>query len=167
MVGLESLLPKGPKLNATILTGLLMGLAGVCLIFGEDIKYLTDPDNLHRRVGAVGGGFFLVIRLAILEIRQSRCSSPYGRFRSNADRWNILERDRDFDWRASSSEFRNQRTTLPCLSDNHVALSSDTLPTSMPLPNCLCLWCLPSPTSIRLLRFFWDGSSWTKSSIFR
>jgi drug/metabolite transporter (DMT)-like permease len=46
MVGLESLLPKGPKLNATILTGLVMGLAGVCLIFGEDIKYLSDPDNL-------------------------------------------------------------------------------------------------------------------------
>jgi drug/metabolite transporter (DMT)-like permease len=41
MVGLESLLPKGPKLNATILTGLVMGLFGVCLIFGEDIKYLA------------------------------------------------------------------------------------------------------------------------------
>ena len=46
VVGLESLLPKGPKLNATILTGLVMGLTGVCLIFGEDIKYLSDPDNL-------------------------------------------------------------------------------------------------------------------------
>ncbi|MBI5577950.1 MAG: EamA family transporter [Deltaproteobacteria bacterium] len=46
MVGLESLLPKGPKLNAAILTGLVMGLVGVCLIFGEEVKYLNDPDNL-------------------------------------------------------------------------------------------------------------------------
>lgn len=58
MVGLESLLPKGPKLNATILTGLVMGLAGVCLIFGEDIKYLSDPDNLLGVLGLSGAVFF-------------------------------------------------------------------------------------------------------------
>jgi drug/metabolite transporter (DMT)-like permease len=58
MVGLESLLPKGPKLNATILTGLLMGLAGVCLIFGEDIKYLSDPDNLIGVFALLGAVFF-------------------------------------------------------------------------------------------------------------
>jgi drug/metabolite transporter (DMT)-like permease len=46
MVGMESLLPKGPKLNATILIGLIMGLFGVALIFRGDIKYLVDPDNL-------------------------------------------------------------------------------------------------------------------------
>jgi drug/metabolite transporter (DMT)-like permease len=58
MVGLESLLPKGPKLNATILTGLIMGLVGVSLIFGEDIKYLTDPNNLLGVLGLLGSVFF-------------------------------------------------------------------------------------------------------------
>ena len=58
MVGLESLLPKGPKLNATILTGLVMGLVGVCLIFSEDIKYLTDPHNLLGVLGLLGSVFF-------------------------------------------------------------------------------------------------------------
>jgi drug/metabolite transporter (DMT)-like permease len=58
MVGLESLLPKGPKLNATILTGLVMGLVGVCLIFGEDIKYLSDPDNLVGVIAILGAVVF-------------------------------------------------------------------------------------------------------------
>ena len=58
MVGLESLLPKGPKLNATILTGLLMGLVGVFLIFGEDIKYLSDPDNLVGVIALLGAVVF-------------------------------------------------------------------------------------------------------------
>jgi drug/metabolite transporter (DMT)-like permease len=58
MVGLESLLTKGPRLNSTILTGLVMGLAGVCLIFGEDIKYLSDPDNLIGVFALLGAVFF-------------------------------------------------------------------------------------------------------------
>jgi len=58
MVGLESLLPKGPKLNATILTGLVMGLVGVFLIFGEDIKYLSDPDNLVGVIALLGAVVF-------------------------------------------------------------------------------------------------------------
>jgi drug/metabolite transporter (DMT)-like permease len=58
MVGMESLLPKGPKLNATILTGLVMGLVGVGLIFGEDIKYLTDPDNLIGVLALLGAVIF-------------------------------------------------------------------------------------------------------------
>ena len=58
MVGLESLLPKGPKLNATILIGLVMGLTGVCLIFGEDIKYLSNPDNLIGVFALLGAVFF-------------------------------------------------------------------------------------------------------------
>ena len=57
MVGLESLLPRGPKLNATTLTGLVMGLVGVCLIFGQDIKYLSDPDNLIGVLGLLGAVF--------------------------------------------------------------------------------------------------------------
>jgi len=58
VVGLESLLPRSPKLNATILTGLGIGLAGVCLIFGEDIKYLTDSDKLLGVLGLVGAVVF-------------------------------------------------------------------------------------------------------------
>ncbi|MBP1715678.1 MAG: superfamily drug/metabolite permease [Deltaproteobacteria bacterium] len=52
MVGIESFLPKGPKLNATIITGLAMGFVGASLIFGEDIRYLADPDNFHRRASS-------------------------------------------------------------------------------------------------------------------
>jgi drug/metabolite transporter (DMT)-like permease len=54
MVGMESLLPKGPKLNATILIGLIMGLVGVSLIFREDIKYLVDPNNLVGLLALLG-----------------------------------------------------------------------------------------------------------------
>jgi LytS/YehU family sensor histidine kinase len=39
-------------LNATILTGLIMGLVGVFLIFGEDIKYVSDSDRFNLRVGS-------------------------------------------------------------------------------------------------------------------
>jgi len=58
MVGMESFLPKGPRLNATILTGLIMGLIGGLLIFGEDIKYLADPNNLVGVLGLLGAVFF-------------------------------------------------------------------------------------------------------------
>jgi drug/metabolite transporter (DMT)-like permease len=58
MVGMESFLPKGPRLNATILTGLIMGLIGGFLIFGEDVKYLTDPNNLVGVLGLLGAVFF-------------------------------------------------------------------------------------------------------------
>ena len=58
LVGMESLLPQGPRLNATILAGLIMGLAGVCLVFGEDIRYLADPDNLAGVAGLLGAVVF-------------------------------------------------------------------------------------------------------------
>jgi len=58
MVGMESFLPKGPRLNATILTGLIMGMGGGFLIFGEDIKYLADPNNLVGVLGLLGAVFF-------------------------------------------------------------------------------------------------------------
>jgi drug/metabolite transporter (DMT)-like permease len=58
MVGFESLLPKGPKLNATVLIGLVMGLTGGFLIFREDVKYLTDPENLLGVLGLLGAVFF-------------------------------------------------------------------------------------------------------------
>jgi drug/metabolite transporter (DMT)-like permease len=58
MVGIESFLPKGPRLNATILSGLIMGLVGGFLIFGEDIKYMADPNNLLGVLGLSGAVFF-------------------------------------------------------------------------------------------------------------
>lgn len=58
MVGIESLLPKGPKLNATILTGLAMGLVGALLIFGEDIRYLADSNNLKGVLALLGAVLF-------------------------------------------------------------------------------------------------------------
>lgn len=42
MVGLESLLPKGPKLNWYILTGLLLGISGVILIFAKDLNITLE-----------------------------------------------------------------------------------------------------------------------------
>lgn len=58
MVGMESFLPKGPRLNATILSGLVMGMGGVFLIFGEDLKYLADPNNLKGVAGLLGAVIF-------------------------------------------------------------------------------------------------------------
>jgi drug/metabolite transporter (DMT)-like permease len=58
MIGIESFLPKGPKLNATIITGLAMGFVGAFLIFGEDIRYLADPDNLKGVLGLLGAVVF-------------------------------------------------------------------------------------------------------------
>jgi len=46
MTSMESMLPKGPRLNITTITGLILGLLGVCLIFWDDIRYLTNRENL-------------------------------------------------------------------------------------------------------------------------
>jgi drug/metabolite transporter (DMT)-like permease len=35
-----------------------MGLVGGCLIFGEDIKYLADPNNLRGVLGLLGAVVF-------------------------------------------------------------------------------------------------------------
>lgn len=42
VVGLESLLPKGPKLNWLIIAGLLLGTSGVVLIFAKDLNIALD-----------------------------------------------------------------------------------------------------------------------------
>lgn len=42
MVGLESIFPKGPKINAYIISGLLMGSIGVVIIFAKDLEILID-----------------------------------------------------------------------------------------------------------------------------
>jgi len=42
VVGLESLLPKGPKLNWFIISGLSLGILGVILIFARDLNISVD-----------------------------------------------------------------------------------------------------------------------------
>ncbi|MCZ7611691.1 MAG: EamA family transporter [Ignavibacterium sp.] len=46
MVGVESLLPKGPKLSRLTILGLIVGGLGVVLIFGGDLKYIFDSKYL-------------------------------------------------------------------------------------------------------------------------
>jgi drug/metabolite transporter (DMT)-like permease len=46
VVGLESLLPKGPKINWLILSGLLLGTAGVILIFAKDLNIILEFNTL-------------------------------------------------------------------------------------------------------------------------
>ena len=46
VVGLESLLPKGPKLNWLIIAGLLLGTVGVVLIFAKDLNIALDLNIL-------------------------------------------------------------------------------------------------------------------------
>jgi drug/metabolite transporter (DMT)-like permease len=46
MVGFESAAKKGPKINFYTISGLLIGIAGVFLIFGKDFTFLMDGNNL-------------------------------------------------------------------------------------------------------------------------
>ncbi len=46
MVGMEMLTPKGPKLSLTVAAGLVLGLAGVALIFSYDLKLLVNTEYL-------------------------------------------------------------------------------------------------------------------------
>lgn len=46
IVGMESLPSTGPKINLTIITGLILGLIGVTLIFGDDLSLLLNPNQL-------------------------------------------------------------------------------------------------------------------------
>jgi drug/metabolite transporter (DMT)-like permease len=49
-VGIESFVPKGPKLNLTVVLGLLTGLVGVSVIFSEN---LTDIWNAEYFPGVI------------------------------------------------------------------------------------------------------------------
>lgn len=46
IVGIESLLPNGPKLNFKIVIGVLLGLAGVILIFGSNVSDIVNTRYL-------------------------------------------------------------------------------------------------------------------------
>ena len=54
MVGVESFLPKGPKLNWMVITGLIIGSLGVGLIFGGDLKYIFETKYLVGVLSILG-----------------------------------------------------------------------------------------------------------------
>lgn len=57
IVGLDALLPYGKKMNLKIVTGLILGLCGVILIFGEDFKLLLNPNYLGGVLGLMAAVF--------------------------------------------------------------------------------------------------------------
>lgn len=54
MVGAESFLPKGPKLNLLTIAGLIVGSLGVGLIFGGDLKYIFEIKYLFGVLSILG-----------------------------------------------------------------------------------------------------------------
>jgi len=46
VVGLDAIIPQGKRINPTILLGLLLGLVGIGIIFGEDFAQLFNPSYL-------------------------------------------------------------------------------------------------------------------------
>ena len=46
IVGIEAFMPGGKKMNSQIASGLILGIIGVILIFGSDIKYLVNPSHV-------------------------------------------------------------------------------------------------------------------------
>ncbi len=51
VVGMEAMVPEGKKINLTIIFGLILGLAGVSLIFGGDLKSLFDSSHIGGVIG--------------------------------------------------------------------------------------------------------------------
>lgn len=60
MVGIESVLPHGKKINFKIAAGLILGLSGVILIFGSHLEELFDPSYLF----GIGSILFAVVAWA-------------------------------------------------------------------------------------------------------
>ncbi|HMU44241.1 MAG TPA: EamA family transporter [Ignavibacteriaceae bacterium] len=58
MIGIESFSSGRKKFNGTIIFGLLLGLAGILLIFGGDIKYLLIKENLIGVLSLLAAVFF-------------------------------------------------------------------------------------------------------------
>ncbi len=58
VVGLEAMVPAGKRINLTIILGLILGLAGVSLIFGGDLKNLFDPSHIGGVIGLMFAVFF-------------------------------------------------------------------------------------------------------------
>jgi len=58
VVGIDAIIPQGKKINPTILLGLLLGLVGVGIIFGEDFVRLFDPSYFSGIIGLMFAVFF-------------------------------------------------------------------------------------------------------------
>lgn len=58
MIAIESFSSEGKKFNGTIMFGLLLGLGGIILIFGGDIKYLLIKENLIGVLSLLAAEFF-------------------------------------------------------------------------------------------------------------
>ncbi|MBS3944908.1 MAG: EamA family transporter [Melioribacter sp.] len=51
IVGIEAFMPKGVRLNLTVMFGLLLGLVGIILIFGHDLGSLLEPKFFAGVIG--------------------------------------------------------------------------------------------------------------------
>ncbi|TSA30668.1 MAG: multidrug DMT transporter permease [Ignavibacteriales bacterium] len=51
VVGINAIIPQGKKINSTVFLGLLLGLVGVGIIFGEDFVRLFDSAYLRGVIG--------------------------------------------------------------------------------------------------------------------
>lgn len=58
MIAIEAFSTEGKKFNRTILIGLMLGLAGIFLIFGGDVKYLLIKENLIGVLSLLAAVFF-------------------------------------------------------------------------------------------------------------
>ncbi|MBK7379863.1 MAG: EamA family transporter [Ignavibacteriales bacterium] len=58
MIGIESISSGRKKFNGTIIFGLILGLVGILLIFGGDIKYLLIKENLIGVLSLLAAVFF-------------------------------------------------------------------------------------------------------------
>lgn len=54
VVGIESFLPNGPKLNLQIILGVILGLVGVGLIFSGDLQSLFNPEYFWGVISLFG-----------------------------------------------------------------------------------------------------------------
>ena len=58
VVGLDAIIPQGKRINPNILLGLILGLAGMAIIFGEDFVQLFNPSYLSGIIGLMFAVFF-------------------------------------------------------------------------------------------------------------
>jgi drug/metabolite transporter (DMT)-like permease len=57
VVGIESLLPAGTRLNLKIVLGLILGISGTAIIFAGDLKSLFNPEYLFGALSLLVGVF--------------------------------------------------------------------------------------------------------------
>ncbi len=58
IVGMESFIPQGPKLNVKIVTGILLGFIGVAIIFSGDLQKLLEAEYLLGILALTGAVIF-------------------------------------------------------------------------------------------------------------